>query len=274
MSPPVVVAYGMGTNSTGMLVGLLERGVRPDLILAADTGDERPTTYAYRDLVSEWCTSVGFPAIISVRKGGRQESLSENCARMAMLPSIAYGFKGCSHKFKREPQDAFVNKWQPARDAWAAGQRVMKLIGYDADEERRARIKADEKYDYAYPLLLWGWGRDECVDAIERAGLPPSAKSSCFFCPSSTRDEIVQLKNEFPVLFHRALQMEREAEPNLDTVAGLGRRFSWHEHEDTPEAQQFAERAKQRYAAGRAAASSRREESLIEAPCDCYDGTA
>lgn len=270
---PIAVAYGMGTNSTGMLVGLQERGIRPDLILSADTGDERPHTYEHRDVVSEWCKSVGFPEIVTVRKGGLRESLSENCTRMLMLPSIAYGFKGCSMKYKRAPQDKYINNWEPARLAWESGRKVVKLIGYDADEERRAKITSDSKYDYQYPLIEWGFGRDECVAAIARAGLPQPGKSACFFCPSSTREEIEQLKAEYPVLFYRALDLERNAEGNLNTVAGLGRRFSWHEHEDTDEAKSFAERARQRYVAGRVAAKERkRVESGIEQDCGCYDG--
>lgn len=33
---PLVVAYGMGVDSTALLVGLHQRGLRPDLILFAD----------------------------------------------------------------------------------------------------------------------------------------------------------------------------------------------------------------------------------------------
>jgi hypothetical protein len=42
-----VVAYGMGVDSTAMLIGLEQRGIRPDLILFADTGSEKPDTYLY-----------------------------------------------------------------------------------------------------------------------------------------------------------------------------------------------------------------------------------
>lgn len=268
---PVAVAYGGGTNSAAMLVGLYERGVRPDLILFANTGCEKPHTYEHLEAVNAWCRSVGFPEIQTVVKGGRIETLEENCLRMQMLPSIAYGFKGCSHKFKREPQDRTVNNWPPARLAWESGLKVVKLIGYDADEERRAKIKADSKYDYQYPLLEWGWARDECVEAIARAGLPQPGKSACFMCPSSTRQEIDALKSEYPVLFHRALAMERHAESNLETVAGLGRRFSWHEHADGPDAEAFVQRANARYSAGRATKTTK-QESGVDAPCDCYDG--
>lgn len=268
---PVVVAYGAGTNSTAMLVGLHERGIRPDLILFANTGCERPSTYEHLHVVSAWCERVGFPAILTTVKGGRQETLEENCLRMNMLPSIAYGFKGCSHKFKREPQDRDVNRWPPARLAWECGKKVQKYIGYDADEERRAKIKDDAKYNYHYPLIEWGWAREECVEAIARAGLPQPGKSSCFFCPSSTRPEIESLKREYPVLFQRALDMERNAEDNLTNVAGLGRRFSWHEHADGPEAAAFVERAKARYIFGPAGAKAI-QDAGIDSPCDCYDG--
>ena len=37
------------------------------------------------------------------------------------------------------------------------------------------------------------WGRDDCVAAIARVGLPQPGKSACFFCPSSKKHEIITL---------------------------------------------------------------------------------
>lgn len=251
-TPPIVVAYGGGTNSTALLVHLHEAGVTPDLILFADTGSEKPHTYKHVEAVSAWCKRVGFPEIVTVHKGGRQESLEESCLRQNMLPSIAYGYKSCSLKYKRAPQDVYVNSWQPAIDCWKLlGLKVVKLIGYDADEERRAKIAADDKYDYQYPLIEIGWGRDECISAIDRAGLPRPGKSACFFCPSSTVAEIHWLRDNEPSLFARALAMENNAE--LTSVKGLGRRFAWriHANPDQP---------------------APAIESGIAPECDCYDG--
>ena len=42
-----VLYYGGGTNTTAMIVGLAARNIRPDLIIMADTGAERPHTYAH-----------------------------------------------------------------------------------------------------------------------------------------------------------------------------------------------------------------------------------
>src|SRR4051812_38794674 len=67
MNNPLVVAYGMGVDSTAMLVGLWKNGERPDAILFADTGDEKPETYAYLPIVNEWLESVGFPRVTVVK---------------------------------------------------------------------------------------------------------------------------------------------------------------------------------------------------------------
>src|SRR5205823_7045341 len=41
---PLVVAYGLGVDSTALLVEFARRGIRPDLILFADTRGEKPET--------------------------------------------------------------------------------------------------------------------------------------------------------------------------------------------------------------------------------------
>lgn len=43
----IVVNFGGGTNSTALLVGMHERGIRPDVIVFSDTGSEVPHTYAH-----------------------------------------------------------------------------------------------------------------------------------------------------------------------------------------------------------------------------------
>lgn len=230
-----IVAYGGGVNSTALLCGWVERGLPSvGLILFSDTGGERPETYAHIETFSAWLTEHGMPAIDTVRKvtkDGAVETLEQNCLAHGMLPSLAYGFKKCSHKFKRAPQDKAVNNWAPAREAWGRGEKVTKLIGFDADEPHRAERIADEdgKYRYRYPLIEWGWGRKECLAAIQRAGIEPPAKSACFFCPANTVSEIQQLQREHPDLLARALAIEEAAAVNFQTIKGLGRRFAWRD---------------------------------------------
>jgi hypothetical protein len=228
---PHIVAFGGGVDSTAMVIGLIQKKLPIDLILFADTGGERPTTYSHIEAFSDWLKKQGYPQITIVKRvteSGEYETLEEECLRANALPSIAYGYKRCSQKHKIAPQDKFCNNWQPAIDTWKSGQKCVKYIGYDANEEHRAENAAkreDKKYDHIYPLIEWQWDRQKCLDIIESVGIKNVAKSACFYCPSSKPQEIVQLYKEYPDLLQRALKIEQNAE--LTSIKGLGRNYAW-----------------------------------------------
>lgn len=263
----VQAAYGGGTNSTAMLIGMVERGERVDVVLFADTGDEKPNTYEHNERFSRWLVEHGRPPITVVRnrlpQGVIDGSLGQECYRLGTMPSKAFGYGSCSIKWKQKPQDDFMSTFAPAVASWALGERVTKLVGYDADEPHRAlKLEAYNNVDKLWfrrcPLIEWDWGRDECIEAISRAGLPLPGKSACFYCPSSKQPEIIELSRAYPRLAARALEIERRAlagegggkaeiGPN---VKGLGRRFAWKD----------------------VLAGFTYEEPSIEMDCGCYDG--
>lgn len=235
----VVASYGGGTNSTAMLIGCVERGIHVDHILFADTGGEKPHTYEHNARFSDWLVANGMPSITLVRK--ENLTLEQDCLNRKALPSVAYGFKSCSDHFKIRPQRKYLESIGVINHT--------RLIGFDMDEPQRARPILGNRY----PLIEWGWGRAECVEAIEKAGLPLPGKSACFFCPSSKKAEIKVLRRMYPSLADRAVAMERNAK--LTEVKGLGRSFSWgdlYEAEDRQE-DLFGE-------------------SSIQIECGCYDG--
>jgi 3'-phosphoadenosine 5'-phosphosulfate sulfotransferase (PAPS reductase)/FAD synthetase len=93
---PLVVAYGLGVDSTAMLVEFAHRAIRPDLILFADTGGEKPETYAYLPVIQEYLARVGFPSVVTVRyepKWAAYDTLEDQCLHTGTLPSLAYGGK-------------------------------------------------------------------------------------------------------------------------------------------------------------------------------------
>lgn len=104
----VISSYGGGTNSTALLIECVKRGIRIDMILFADTGAEKPHTYAYVEYFSKWLVSKGYPAIKTVRDANT--NLEKDCFDRKALPSVVYG-KGnsCSQRFKIQPQDKLVN---------------------------------------------------------------------------------------------------------------------------------------------------------------------
>lgn len=268
-----VVSYGGGTNSTAMLVGMFLHRIPVDMILFADPGGEHPHTYEYIKIFDDWLVNHGLPKIEvvhAVDKAGNELNLYQECVSRHTLPPIAFGFKTCSQKFKTSPQDKRLNNDAKCRAVWAAGEKVQKWIGYDSGETKRIQCavtydEKDKKFHRHFPLYEWGWDRNECRKVIERAGLPLPGKSSCFFCPSMKKKEIVALLEEYPELFEKAKFMEQNAE-GLTTTKGLGRNWSWSDFIDCYLQNKAFEEAQ----------TSLFDETPISCgcidPCGCYDG--
>jgi hypothetical protein len=236
----VVAAFGGGVNSYAYLIGMWERGETVDMIPFSDTGGEKPHTYKALETFQDWLGNKGFPPITVVRKEGL--TLEQDCLNRKALPSVAYGFKSCSDHFKIRPQRAYLK---------ANGIEVTQMIiGIDAGETHRAKDIPENRY----PLIEWGWGREECLEAIKRAGLETPGKSACFFCPSSKKREIIQLRQQYPDLAARAVAIEKNAE--LTEVKGLGRSFAWGDLYEAKDRQ-----------------NDMFPETPIELDCGCYDGS-
>lgn len=264
---PVYMSYGGGLNSTAMLVGVVERGERLDGVFFADTGGERPDVYEVVQKVSQWSRARGYPEVQTVRwtrkktskfaSKGEFLSLEGFCLKRKELPSLAYGMKGCSVKWKSQPLDDHVRQQLVAQQAIASGHKVVRLIGYGADEPHRTKRNRDTSmFTFRYPLAEWDWGREECSEAVARAGLGEVAKSACFFCPAHSELEVAQLGRLYPHLLSRALALEANAESTVGrepSLGGLSRR-TWRE----------------------VWAAAQRGEKLqgrsMELPCGCFDG--
>jgi 3'-phosphoadenosine 5'-phosphosulfate sulfotransferase (PAPS reductase)/FAD synthetase len=206
---PVLAAWGAGVDSTAMLTELVARGERVDAVLFANTGSENPLTYRFLPVFIGWLQDRGVPVHIvryqpkNFKNYPPYATLEENCLTNGTLPSKTFGFGSCSIKWKASPQDAWTKTWRPAIDAWAAGLKVIKLIGYDcspADSRRYAEAEGhtqgDGRYEYRYPLREWGWTREDCIARIAAEGLPVPPKSSCFFCPAMKPHEVAALRRK------------------------------------------------------------------------------
>lgn len=242
-----VVACGLGLNSVSMIIEMYNRGIPIDVILFADTGAEKPHTIAYKHILESWLSVRRLPMITSVRSSGK--TLEQDCLDRKALPSIAYGFKSCSQRWKLQPQNKYMNNLSEAKEIWASGDRITKYIGYDYGESHRVKDYSDDKYEVVFPLVEWEIDRDGCKDIIRAEGLCLPGKSACFFCPSSSVAEIKELNAQYPELAERAIKMERNAE--LTQIKGLGRNYSWENVLRTDD--MF-------------------EDNYIEISCGCYDG--
>ena len=217
----LAVLFGGGTNSTAMLCGFQERGIKPNLVIFSDTGAEMPHTYKHVEVmaakVREWW---GLELHI-VRKllAGKFEGIDGECERKDTLPALAYGSRACSMKYKHEPATRLLKAEMKTRGV----QVVKRAIGFDAGEGHRTRKSPDGWAVNWYPLVEWEWWREECVAAITRHGLPQPGKSSCYFCPAMKRSEVLRLQKENPELLARALEIERKAQATITSPRGTRR---------------------------------------------------
>jgi hypothetical protein len=246
-SGAVVASYGGGTNSTAMIIEWVARGLRLDAVVFADTGAEKPETYAFVDLFSGWLVQHGYPAVVVVRNDGMHGSLERECLTNGRLPSATFGFSSCSDKYKLRP----FRKWLKTSGL----ENVTVLLGFDAGEPgRKSRaLKYASGYDKVFPLIEWEWSRERCIEAIDNAGLPRPGKSACFFCPNTKPHEILKLQAYHPDLVERAIAIEDNA--SLRSIKGLGRAWSWKDFICADDAQQKMFGS-----------------VCMGQPCGCYDG--
>lgn len=246
----LVVSYGGGVDSVALLVHLHQLDARPYAIVMADPGDEKLGTLAYlRDWTQPLLRRWGWPEVevisrkaegalrppLPVSRGPRRlESLREECLRINALPSVAYGHKKCSQKYKGEPQRWWAQRQEWARSEWASGRKLVKAIGYDFDEPQRvtraiaawtkpAAAWESKRFSQWFPLIEARLTRAGCENLIREAGLPLPPKSSCKFCPNNTLAEWEELRRDDPQGFADALAMSRNADIDEPDVVGLMR---------------------------------------------------
>jgi hypothetical protein len=217
---------GVGVDSVAALVGWKQRGMSPDILIFADTGSEKPETYAYRDeVLRPWLAANGFPDLLVARRPMSRsgyDTIEGNSLANETLPSLAFYKHGCSMKWKTEAMDLllFGRRFGPFKrpghplvvEALERGEPIVKHIGFDAgpnDMRRKSSTQGkDPRYTFRFPLREWGWDRERCIAEIVGEGLPVPVKSACFMCPASQEWEVLWLVAKHPDLFLRAIRVE------------------------------------------------------------------
>lgn len=220
----------MGVNTIAYIILCTNQGIKFDFILFSDPGSENPKTYEYIEYFNKWLKEHKQPKIITLNKRDKNKeilTLYDDNFRLKTLPSIAYGFKKCSLKYKVGPFDVFLNNSIIAQKCIKNGFHINTFIGIDMEEDHRAVENPNQKYRNIYPLISAEFGRFECAQYILSNGLILPPKSSCTYCPSMKPWEIIALYETYPSEFYRAIRLEQNAMPNLTSIKGLGRDFAW-----------------------------------------------
>ncbi len=127
--------------------------------------------------------------------------LSDELTSAGTVPQVG-GNRRCSMKFKGWVIDAYLARHAPGATRHAFGfeageqrratdcERHMPgrlAFGFEATEQVRARRAADYDTPHRaaeFPLIDWGWDREDCRRYIEQiTGVIDWPKSACVYCP-------------------------------------------------------------------------------------------
>ena len=93
-------------------------------------------------------------------------------------------------------------------------RKVIQLIGLAADEQKRIQKANNQNPEHRHPLSEWGWSESDCLKYCYEAGFDWDGlykifhRVSCWCCPLKSLDELRKLRNHFPDLWEKLLDME------------------------------------------------------------------
>ncbi|WP_245008800.1 hypothetical protein [Mycolicibacterium farcinogenes] len=237
-SPMVVMSYGMGVDSTAILLrwftepSTRDFDLRDLVVIAADTGGEFDETI--RDVEEVVLPELSRRGVRFIQVGRSQRKTSTSGEGVAVLqdstaPKRLYG---AAYTLEDEllsagtlPQiggtrlcsiHAKGNCLDPVIATVTAGRSYRHVVGFESGEPSRAvkdaLFNTDQRTGW-YPLQDWGWDRAQCTDFITQITGRRWSKSACGFCPfamttEAGRRDVVERWRREPHQGARALFLE------------------------------------------------------------------
>lgn len=205
-----VLSYGGGWQTVTLCVLILKGKLpRPDIIVIADTGREKSSTFDYLDEVVQ-------PAL--EREGMRVEIAPHSLATVdlyahngdLLLPVYTETGKlptFCSTEWKQRVVMRYLkSKGVGDCDAW---------IGFSADEQDRvnalrSNTSLPKWYNRTTPLYDIGITRADCGVIVKDYGWPEPPSSACWMCPNMDDREWYEMQQNYPDDFAKAIELEAE----------------------------------------------------------------
>jgi len=181
----------------------------PDLSLIIDTEREGSKTWEYMDAVITPALATvnvklhriaksDFSTVDLYASGGDLliPAYTDQNGEVGKLPTF------CSNEWKQRAARRWVKTQTDATqfDVW---------LGISTDEMRRIK-QVDGKWKNRYPLIEQRMNRGDCLAIVERMGWPAPPRSSCWMCPNKSAGEWIDLRENSPGDFSKAIKFENE----------------------------------------------------------------
>lgn len=219
MAMKQVWSCGGGRQSCAIAVLIIQgRLPKPDLSIIADTGREKKSTWNYYDrILHPELKKVGVELHrVKASEWGYAGDRVENSKGSLLIPAftdqegrMSKMTNFCSTYWKSDVCQRFTssNGIMPAQNcSW---------LGYSLDEPKRyLKKKASEAYFMGrvrFPLVDDVPLRsEESVELVLDHGWPEPPRSSCFMCPNLRDAEWVEMRDNEPEDFEKAIQFDEE----------------------------------------------------------------
>ena len=234
-----VISHGMGQDSATMLARICSGLDKPKgrlLVIWADTGGEKPETYAYAERIQRRLKELEI-AHVFIRPGSEyhQPAWPSVLGRFEATGTIAMrSVRACTDKGKLVPiynaLDAWIQKEYGIKgNAGGRGKLAIKefarthgkitvSLGFAAGEEKR-KAKSEKAMKSAprwfrdsitkiYPLITAGLNRAGCQNQLKELGWEIPLPSFCWFCPFSQKHDLAWLDRKHPDLLKRMITLE------------------------------------------------------------------
>jgi hypothetical protein len=214
MKNTTILSYGGGKDSTLLIAIDQNREKAADLLnisldrlnelfpkfdfaIFSDPGAEYDETY---QTVKKAKDLLGDRLVIVNRDG---ENIEEWCMRLGIVPLMPGGSHICSKKFKGDVMAKYAKENVEGHITWQ--------IGIEADEGRRVNRFGKPKGDgvtFTYPLIELDLNREAIDKILNELGWGDIHKSSCYFCPFLSIDELRDMYLNNPDKWELCMQLE------------------------------------------------------------------
>ena len=195
-----IASFGCGVDS---VAGLLLNSDYDEIIFA-DTGSERPETYAYLDYFEK-------KSGLTITKVNSHLGKIYDYYMMKKAQPTSF-MRDCTGKFKISPIRKYL------RETYGKKETFEMNIFIDYSESHRMRTP-DVKYIInKYPLVERKLKRDQLKEIIKSKGYIVPIKSGCYFCCFTTKSGWIDLKNKHDDLWKKSLALEKNSTLNKPLI--------------------------------------------------------
>jgi 3'-phosphoadenosine 5'-phosphosulfate sulfotransferase (PAPS reductase)/FAD synthetase len=232
----LVVSLSGGKDSTAMLHMMLERKEKIYKVIFFDSGWEFPQMLEHIDLV-EKKTGIGITRIKPKQPFNywmyKREIKARKGPNKGKVHRIGNGWPSPMRRWCTRLKVDALNK--------AVNKDYTQCIGFALDESKRTKSKNLENKKVRFPLIEYGVTEEQAIAYCRLKGYDWDGlyddfdRVSCFCCPLQKINDLRTLRNKYPELWNKMLEMD-SLTPNhnrgfrmYDTVHDLDNRFEIEE---------------------------------------------